>query len=88
MRYLFAFFIPPLAVFMCRRPVQGIFNLLAWILSLFLIFAAGLGVIGWFLCTIHALICCRMSSIDKRLNRVVQAIEKRSAAAPAAEQQL
>jgi uncharacterized membrane protein YqaE (UPF0057 family) len=86
MRYLLAFFLPPLAVFMCGRPMQGLFNLAAWIISLLAIFAMGIGLIGWFLCSVHALLCCRMSSIDKRIDRVVHAIERRPTATSAGEQ--
>ena len=84
MRYLFAFLVPPVAVFMCKRTGQGVLNLIVWLISLPLILFLGLGLIGWLLCTLHAIACCRMSSIDKRVDRMVEAIGKRSAGAPEA----
>ena len=75
MRYVFAFLLPPLSVAMCGRWGHFTFNLIFWLISLPLIFFVGLGLIGWLLCTIHALIVCRMSSLDKRLNRLVSAIQ-------------
>jgi uncharacterized membrane protein YciS (DUF1049 family) len=41
------------------------------------IFFLGLGLIGWLICTIHARSVCKMSSLDKRLDRMVKAIETR-----------
>jgi hypothetical protein len=82
MRYVFAFFIPPLAIAMCGRWGHFTFNLIFWLVSLLFILFMGLGLIGWFLCTIHALIICRVSSIDKRIDRVVAAIQSQSAPPP------
>jgi hypothetical protein len=78
MRYLFAFLCPPLAILMCKRPGQFVINLVFWLASIPAIFFLGLGLIIWLICTIHALSVCRVSSIDKRVDRVVRAIEKRS----------
>jgi uncharacterized membrane protein YqaE (UPF0057 family) len=78
MRYLFAFFIPPLAVLLCKRPGQFVVNLIIWLISIPVIFFFGLGLIGWLICSVHALAVCKASSIDKRINRVVAAIEARS----------
>jgi uncharacterized membrane protein YqaE (UPF0057 family) len=78
MRYLLAFLIPPLAVLLCKRPGQFIINLVIWLISIPAIFFLGIGLIGWLICTIHALSVCKVSSIDKRVDRVVRAIEKRS----------
>jgi uncharacterized membrane protein YqaE (UPF0057 family) len=77
MRYLFAFLIPPLAVLMCKRPGQFVVNLIIWLVSIPAIFFLGLGLIGWLICTIHALSVCKMSSLDKRLDRMVKAIQTR-----------
>jgi diacylglycerol kinase len=75
MRYLFAFLVPPLAVAMCGRWVHFAFNLIVWLISIPLIFFVGLGLIGWLLCTIHALVVCKMASVDKRVDRIVNAIQ-------------
>jgi uncharacterized membrane protein YqaE (UPF0057 family) len=75
MRYVFAFFVPPLAIAMCRRWGHFVVNLIFWCISLPCIFFLGLGLIGWLLCTIHAITICKMSSFDKRVNRIVAAVE-------------
>jgi uncharacterized integral membrane protein len=75
MRYVFAFLLPPLSIAMCKRWGHFTFNLIFWLISLPLIFFVGLGLIGWLLCTIHALIVCRISSVDKRVDRLVAAIQ-------------
>jgi hypothetical protein len=76
MRYIVAFIIPPLAIAMCGRWGHFIVNLVMWLVSLPLIFFLGIGLIGWAICIAHALIVCRMSSVDKRLNRLVNAIQE------------
>lgn len=77
MRYIFAILIPPVALFICRRPIQGVFNLIFWLISLPLLVVFGLGIIVWVLCTIHAVIICITYGADKRLDRVVAAIQAR-----------
>jgi hypothetical protein len=79
-RYLFAFLIPPLAIAMCKRWGHFVFNLIFWIISLPLIAFLGVGLIGWFICTIHAIIVCRVASADKRVDRVIAAIQSQGAA--------
>jgi hypothetical protein len=80
MRYLLAFLCPTLAILICKRPGQFVINLIFWLVSIPAIFFLGIGLIIWLVCTIHALSVCRVSSIDKRVDKVVRAIEKRSAA--------
>jgi uncharacterized membrane protein YqaE (UPF0057 family) len=76
MRYVFAFFLPPLSIAMCGRWGHFVFNLILFVVSLPLIFFVGLGLVGWLVCTIHALAVCKMSSIDRRVNRIVGAIQQ------------
>ena len=76
MRYVLAFFLPPVAIAMCHRWGHFTFNLIFWLLSLLFILFMGLGLIGWLLCTIHALIVCRVYSVDKRVDRMVAAIQQ------------
>jgi hypothetical protein len=76
MRYFLAFIIPPLAILLCGRWVHCIINFVFWVLSFFLIPFAGLGVIVWLVCAVHALAICRTASMDKRLNRIVSAIQE------------
>ena len=78
MRYFFAFFIPPLAVLLCKRPGHFVVNLVVWVISIPAIFFLGLGLIGWLICIVHALSVCKVSSVDKRINRMVEAISARS----------
>ena len=75
MRYVLAFFLPPVSIAMCQRWGHFAFNLIIWLISLPLILFLGIGLIGWLVCTIHALAVCKMSSIDKRVNRRVAAIQ-------------
>jgi len=76
MRYVFAFFIPPVAIAMCGRWGHFTFNLIFWFISLFFILFFGLGLIGCLLCTIHALAICKMASLDRRVDRMVAAIQQ------------
>ncbi len=80
MRYIFALVIPPLGILMCKRWGHAIINLVFWIASFPLLFFFGIGIILWLLCVIHALALCRVSSIDKRVDKLVTAIEHRSGA--------
>jgi hypothetical protein len=78
MRYLVSFVVPPLGILMCKRWGHAIVNLIFWLASFPLLFFMGIGVVVWLLCIAHALAVCRMSSVDKRLNRLVGAIQSRS----------
>ena len=77
MRYIFAILVPPVAVFFCGKPIQGIFNLIFWVISLPLLLFFGIGLIVWVLCAIHAIIVCVGYGADKRMNRLVAAIQTR-----------
>jgi hypothetical protein len=57
-RYLLAFLAPPFAILACKKPIQFTLNLIVWLISLPLILFMGVGLIGWLLCTAHALIVC------------------------------
>lgn len=63
MRYLLAILLPPLAVFLCAKPIQAIFNL---ILTLLL----------WVPGVVHALFVVHGYYADKRTDKIVTAIEK------------
>jgi uncharacterized membrane protein YqaE (UPF0057 family) len=77
MRYLFAIFLPPLALLLCKKPIQAVLNLILWLVSIPLLFFFGIGVFVWLACSVHALIVCASCSADRRLDRVVAAIESR-----------
>jgi uncharacterized membrane protein YqaE (UPF0057 family) len=63
MRYLLAILLPPIAVFLCGKPIQGIINI---ILCLFL----------WVPGIIHALFVVHAHLADKRTDKIVEAIKK------------
>lgn len=83
MRYLIAFIVPPLAIAMCKRWGHFVINIIFWIASFPLMLFMGVGFIVWLLCAAHALAVCRMSSIDKRVNKLVDAIKEQSSGQPA-----
>jgi len=75
MRYLVAIFVPPLAIAMCKRWGHFVLNLVFFLLAIPMIAVLGIGVIMWLMCIAHAIAVCKMSSIDKRVNRIVGAIQ-------------
>ena len=62
MRYLFAIILPPLAVFLCGKPVQGILNII-------------LTLCFWVPGIIHALFVVHSHLADKRTDRIVEAMK-------------
>jgi TM2 domain-containing membrane protein YozV len=74
---LLAILLPPLAVFVCGKPIQGIINLglyfLAWIGLLFFIIP---GVILYFLAAGHAVHILNNRSADKRAEKIANALLK------------
>jgi uncharacterized membrane protein YqaE (UPF0057 family) len=79
MRYIIAIFVPPLAILLCGRWVHFVVNLILWLLSFPLLFFMGIGIFVWLLCAAYAIAICRTASMDKRVNRLVQAIETQKA---------
>lgn len=63
MRYILAIFLPPVAVFLCGKPVQGILNILLTLLF----FIPGV---------IHALLVVHNHLADKRTDKIVKAIKE------------
>jgi len=63
MRYLIAILLPPLAVFLCGKPLQGILNIFLTILF-------------WVPGVIHALFVVHGHLNDKRTDRIVDAIRE------------
>jgi uncharacterized membrane protein YqaE (UPF0057 family) len=64
MRYLIAILLPPLAVFLCGKPVQGILNIFLTLLF-------------WVPGVIHALFVVHSHLADLRTDRLVNAIKGR-----------
>jgi len=63
-RYLLAIFLPPVAVFLCGKPMQGVINILLTLAF----FVPGV---------IHALFVVHEHFADKRTDRIVKAINKK-----------
>ena len=64
MRYINAIFLPPLAVFLCGKPLQGVLNIFLTLLF-------------WVPGVIHALLVVNGHLADKRTDRIVKAIQEK-----------
>ena len=62
MRYLLAIILPPVAVFLCGKPIQGLLNIL-------------LTLCFWVPGIIHALFVVNNHLADKRADRIVDAMK-------------
>ncbi len=62
MRYLIAILLPPLAVFLCAKPIQALLNII-------------LTLMFWVPGVIHALFVVHSHLADKRTQKIVDAIE-------------
>lgn len=85
MRYILAFFVPPLAILLCGKPFQFILNLIFWLASIPLIFMMGIGFFVWLICAAHAVIVCRSKFAEAQVGRIVSAIQSQGAAIAAAQ---
>ncbi|MFT7687789.1 MAG: uncharacterized membrane protein YqaE (UPF0057 family) [Candidatus Azotimanducaceae bacterium] len=65
MRYVLAILLPPVAVFLCGKPIQGIISII-------------LTLCFWVPGIIHALFVVHTHLADKRADRIVDAINKDS----------
>ncbi|KTS84470.1 hemolysin BL lytic component L2 [Paenibacillus jamilae] len=63
MRYIIAFFLPPLAVLLCGKPGQAFFNLLLCCLF-------------WIPGVIHAFVVVGSHKADKRNEKLIKAIQR------------
>lgn len=64
MLYLLAIVLPPLAVFLCGKPVQGVLNILLTLLF-------------WVPGIIHALFVVLSHKADQRMERLIKVMERR-----------
>ena len=64
MRYLIAILLPPLAVFLCGKPIQALLNIVLTLLF-------------WVPGMVHALFVVHSHLADKRTQKIVDAIEDR-----------
>lgn len=84
MRYVLAVLAPPFALLVCGKPVQFVINLVFWVAS-FPLILLGVGFFVWLFCMFHALIVCGVCERNRQMDRLVNAIQSRGAAAsPAA----
>jgi len=63
MRYLIALLLPPLAVFLCGKPFQGILNIFLCLLF-------------WVPGVIHAMFVVHSHLADKRTDKLIKAMKK------------
>ena len=63
MRYLLAIILPPVAVFLCGKPVQALLNLILTILF-------------WIPGAVHALFVVHNHLADKRADRLIKTVGK------------
>lgn len=63
MRYFLAIVLPPVAVFLCGKPVQFVLNII-------------LTILGWLPGAIHAVLVVNSHLADKRTKKIVKAINK------------
>lgn len=63
MRYFLAIILPPLAVFLCAKPIQALLNLF-------------LTILGWIPGVIHALFVVHSHLQDKRTDKIINAMKK------------
>lgn len=65
MMYLLAILLPPLAVFLCGKPIQALLSLIGMIT-----------VIGWPIAAIHACLVVSSHQADKRQDRLIREMKK------------
>ncbi len=63
MLYLVAIILPPLAVFLCGKPVQGLLNIVLTLLF-------------WLPGIVHALFVVSSHKADQRTERLIKAVER------------
>ncbi|MEK9823738.1 MAG: YqaE/Pmp3 family membrane protein [Gammaproteobacteria bacterium] len=64
MRYLLAILLPPVAVFLCGKPIQGIISIFLTLLF-------------WIPGVVHALFVVHGHLADKRTEKIVEAIKEK-----------
>ena len=71
-RYILAIFLPPVAVFLCGKPIQGIINIFL-LVGGFMI----LTVPGALVAVVHALFVVHSHHSDKQTKKIIKAINKK-----------
>lgn len=76
MTYLLALLLPPIAIFICGKPFQAIFNLFFYILGIVLfLLTFGAASILSILCIIHAFFVVYGHKQDKRTQKIIDALK-------------
>ena len=71
--YVLAFLVPPLAILLCGRPFQAVFNALLWLSGLVLIVLPFVpGLMTWALAIIWAVLVVRNRNQEARDRRLVE----------------
>ena len=63
MRYFLAIILPPLAVFLCAKPIQALLNLF-------------LTILGWIPGVIHALFVVHSHLQEKQTDKIIDAVKR------------
>ena len=72
---LLAIFLPPLVVFLCGKPFQGIVNLLIWLAAWLGAFLAAVpGVFLWVIACGHAVLVLNNRNADRRAQKIADAV--------------
>jgi uncharacterized membrane protein YqaE (UPF0057 family) len=72
---LLAIFFPPLAIFLCGKPIQGLINLLVYLAAWFgLVLFVIPGVIAWAIACAHACYVVQNRKADRRTQKITDAI--------------
>ena len=78
MRYLPALLFPPLAVLLCAKPFQAVFNFLLWAGTVAAAaLTAGVGVVFYPVPVIHALLVVQSRLADNRQRQLIRAVSRR-----------
>lgn len=84
MIYLLAIFLPPLALLVCGKIFQAIFNLLIWLLAIITlpfailpVITTGLSMLIWGVAVVHAVLAVNSAKQDARAKEVADAMRGR-----------
>ena len=82
MKYLIAILCPPLALLLCGKIFQALFNLILWIMSWVLAFFFGAGLLLWAVCSAHACLVVSQTAAERRHKQTLKEMRKAGLEAP------
>ena len=82
MKYLIAILCPPLALLLCGKFFQAVFNLILWAASWVLAFFFGAGLLLWIVCSAHACLVVSQTAAERRHRRMLREMRKAGQEAP------